>query len=187
MELLNYLQSRIQVPQNIDLVKVIKTEEFAKNHLLHRENTICQKMFFLEKGLARIFYYKAGKEITFSFVSENSFTTLADSFFTQIPTRYNIELLEPCIVSSVTYEDLMNLYKQSHVMESFGRIITTEFLISYSERLNSLQFQTAEERYHIMQVRYSTILSRISIGDIASYLGMTRETLRRLRAKKNTS
>ena len=79
----------------------------------------------------------------------------------------------------------MTLFKESHAIERFGRMITTEFLKAYAERLTAIQFQTAAERYMALQARHPNILSRVSLGHIASYLGITQETLSRLRAKKN--
>jgi len=149
--------------------------------MLHHEGSVCRNLFFIETGLARIFYYKDGKDITFSFVPENTFTTSADSFFEQKASRYNIETLEPCVVSAIKYEDLMSLFDQSHEIERFGRKIITEFLKSFSDRLISVQFETAAERYQTLQARYPNILSRVALGHIASYLGITQETLSRLR------
>ncbi len=185
MELIEYIQSYVQIsPETeIKLRDAIVTEEFPKNYLLHREGAVCRKLFFIQKGIARIFYFKDGKDITFSFAPEGTFTTLVDSFFEQKPSRYSIELLEPGIISSIQHDALMELFKQSHQIERFGRMITTEFLKSFSDRLTSIQFQTAAERYQALQLRHPTILSRIALGHIASYLGMTQETLSRLRAK----
>jgi CRP-like cAMP-binding protein len=186
MQLINYIQSRVNVPADVELAKAITTEDFPKNYLLHREDTVCRKLFFIEKGMARIFYHKDGKDITFTFAPENTFTTLVDSFFEQKPSRYNLELLEAGTVSVINYDDLMNLFKKTHEIEAFGRIITTEFLKSFSDRLNSILFQTAAERYETLQTRYPAILTRVSLGHVASYLGITQETLSRLRAKKTS-
>jgi len=185
MELIDFIKSHVQVPAEVGLEKAIAKEGFAKGHLLHKEGNVCRKLFFIQTGLARIFYYKDGKDITTSFVTENTFTTAVDSFFEQKPSKYNIELLEPSTVSNIGYDDLMRLFKESHAIERFGRMITTEFLKAYAERLTAIQFQTAAERYAAMQARHPNILSRVALGHIASYLGITQETLSRLRAKKS--
>ena len=185
MELIDFIKSHVQAPAEVGLEKAIAKEDFAKGHLLHKEGNVCRKLFFIQTGLARIFYYKDGKDITTSFVTENTFTTAVDSFFEQKPSRYNIELLEPSTVSSIGYDDLMRLFKESHAIERFGRMITTEFLKAYAERLTAIQFQTAAERYTALQTRHPSILSRVALGHIASYLGITQETLSRLRAKKS--
>jgi CRP-like cAMP-binding protein len=184
MELIDYIQSYIKVPPSIDLAAVITKVTLPKNYILHQEDIICRKLYFVQEGLARIFYHKKGKDITYSFVPENTFTTLVDSFFEQKPSRYNIELLEPSVVSYIKYDDLTSLFKQSHEIEHFGRIITTEFLKSHSERLSAIQFQTAAERYETLQVRHPSVLLRANLGHIASYLGITQETLSRLRGRK---
>ena len=184
MELIDFIKSHVQVSSEIALEKVITKEDFPKGYLLHREGNVCRKLFFIQTGLARIFYYKDGKDITTSFVAENTFTTAVDSFFEQKPSRYNIELLEAGTVSWIGYDDLMQLFKESHAIERFGRMITTEFLKAYAERLTAIQFQTATERYQALQARHPNILSRVALGHIASYLGITQETLSRLRGKK---
>ena len=185
MELIDFIKSHVQVPTEIGLEKAITKADFPKGYLLHKEGNVCRKLFFIQTGLARIFYYKEGKDITTSFVAENTFTTAVDSFFEQKPSRYNIELLEPGTVSWIGYEDLMRLFKECHAIERFGRMITTEFLKAYAERLTAIQFQTATERYQALQARHPNILSRVALGHIASYLGITQETLSRLRGKKN--
>ena len=184
MELIDFIKSHVQVSSEIALEKVITKEDFPNGYLLHREGNVCRKLFFIQTGLARIFYYKDGKDITTSFVAENTFTTAVDSFFEQKPSRYNIELLEAGTVSWIGYDDLMQLFKESHAIERFGRMITTEFLKAYAERLTAIQFQTATERYQTLQARHPNILSRVALGHIASYLGITQETLSRLRGKK---
>lgn len=186
MQLIDYIQSQVKVPPSIHLADAISTEMYPKNHLLHRENTVCRKLYFVEEGLLRIFYHSEGKDITYAFVTENTFTTLVDSFFEQKPSRYNIEVLEPSVISAISYVDLMNLFSDSHEIERFGRIITTEFLKAHSDRLASIQFQSANERYQTLQIRHPTVLNRVALGHIASYLGITQETLSRLRARKDS-
>jgi CRP-like cAMP-binding protein len=184
MELIDFIKSYVQVAPEVGLEKAITREELPKNYLLHKEGTVCRKLFFIQNGLARIFYFKDGKDITTSFVNQNTFTTAVDSFFEQKPSRYNIELLEASTVSSIKYDDLMALFKESHAIERFGRMITTEFLKSFAERLTAIQFQTAAERYQALQARYPDLLTRVALGHIASYLGITQETLSRLRGRK---
>jgi CRP-like cAMP-binding protein len=184
LKLSDYIQSHVDVPDSLDLSEYIETYQYPKNHQLQKAGEVCRKLYFIEEGLVRVFYYKNNKDITYSFISEDTFTTLVDSFFEQKPSRYNMETLEASTVSYIKYDDLMELFNHHHSIEHFGRMITTGFLKFYSDRLTSVQFYSAEERYQALQIRHPNIISRVALGHIASYLGITQETLSRLRAKK---
>lgn len=158
---------------------------FNKAEHITREGKISKEMFFIEKGLARIYYYnESGKDITYSFFSEGMMLTVAESFFSQLPARYNIETLEDCEMRKITYIDferLLNSYPETEKIKSQGLL---EFLLKATDRIVTLQFLSAQERYDLLMKNYPSIIQRASLGHIASYLGITQETLSRIRAKK---
>ena len=73
------------------------------------------------------------------------------------------------------------LLAKYHKMEKFVRLLSIEMLTSVAQKLNAIQFQTARERYDYMISEFPDISHRIPLGHIASYLGMTQETLSRIR------
>jgi CRP/FNR family transcriptional regulator, anaerobic regulatory protein len=135
--------------------------------------------------LVRWFYYnEEGKDITDSFGGENSFITAFDSFFQRKPSRYGIELLEDSTIYSMTYNDLEDSFAKFRELEKVSRLILIQILEQSLDKNSALQFHNAQERYEFIIEKHPDLLQRVSLGHIASYLGITQETLSRIRAKK---
>lgn len=154
-----------------------------KSHVLVPVGGICKSVFYLEKGLTRTFYLKDGKEVTERFCAENSFTCSMAGYLTNTPDGRQIELLEPSIVWTMPYETLEKLYDEHHEIERLGRHIITNDVIELQNRLSGLQFKTAEERYLNLINSTPSLFQRVPLGIISSYLGITQETLSRIRSK----
>lgn len=184
MNLTDTLKHIVPFPQEElhDIVSHFKKESVGKNQTLVREGQVCTKLYFIEQGAGRSFYLKEdGKEITQWFFTEGKFMSSIESFFQQIPSIYYLEMLEDSVVYSITRENLDRLFEKYPNMEKFGRLLSTEMLTRVVNKLNALQFQTAKERYEYMLTEFPDISTRVPLGYIASYLGMTQETLSRIR------
>ena len=170
-----------------DILKHFKKEAVPKNQILVRQGEVSKTLYFIESGLGRSYYLnQAGKEITQWFFGSGKFMGSADSFFQQCPSLYFIEVLEDTVIYSITKEKLDELFDTYPKMEKLGRLVTTEMLTKVVNKLNAIQFQTAKERYEYMLAEFPDIAYQVSLGHIASYLGMTQETLSRIR-KSNSS
>ena len=166
------------------ILKTIRKKHFSKKTLLHEHFNVCNYFYFIQKGIARIYYYKEAYEITEGFIMENTPITAADSFFSRKPSFYNIELLEDSEIEYIHYFDMEKLFTTCPEMERIGRLITLEYLNLIMERVKSLQFETAQTRYNKLITEQPDILLRAPLGMIASFLGITQETLSRIRSKK---
>jgi CRP-like cAMP-binding protein len=93
--------------------------------------------------------------------------------------------LEDSTLLVVAREDMMMLCDKYHDFERLGRISTTKTMLQLQQRLVSLQFETSQQRYLNLISIYPHIELRVPLGDIASYLGITQETLSRIRASRN--
>lgn len=159
------------------------SKEFLKGDHLFRQGEICRHLFYIKKGLARVYYYSdKGKEITLWFSAEDSLITAIDSFYLHKPTRDNCEALEDMVVYTITQpqlEALLNDPKGAQIVF----YITYEVTRKMADHLESIRFRTAEDRYQSLISSYPAILQRISLGHIASFLGITQETLSRIRGK----
>lgn len=168
----------------VEFFKAFKREELPKGHLLFEQGKICKHIFYIEKGFARVYYHSnSGKEITAWFSADNSFVTAIDSFYYHKPTRDYCELIEDSVVYSIKISDMEEMLEKGNgarlafylLYEITGKIV--EFIVS-------IKFQTAEERYNALMQDYPSVFQRASLGNIASYLGITQETLSRIRAGK---
>ncbi|MFZ0488655.1 MAG: Crp/Fnr family transcriptional regulator [Salegentibacter sp.] len=168
-----------------EILSHFQKEEIPKNQPLVKQGQICRKLYFVEKGIGRNFYLNSdGKEITQLFFGEGRFMTSLESFFQESASLYYVELLEDSVIYSISKEELDLLFDKYHKMERLGRLLATEMLTKVVHKINAIQFQTAMERYEYMLTEYPDIIYRVPLGMIASYLGMSQETLSRIRKKK---
>lgn len=186
--LINHIANLI--PVSIELKNRLETigeiQNFPKNHFLHKPNRICLNTYFINKGLIRIYYVKNEKEITDNFSAENEWITSIYSFLQNIPDHFHIETLEETEVMKVSLNDLETCFKDFPEMERFGRILMARYYLEQSERIISLRFNSAKERYQFFERTAKNKLSRVPLGMLASHLGMTQESLSRVRSLKNT-
>lgn len=166
-----------------DLSRLLKKTILPKNAVLIKEGIVCNHLYFLEQGCLRGFYNLDGKEVTHWFAFENDFVTSFYSFISRKPCLENIQALEDTVLWSISYEELQQLFDKHHDMERMTRIIYERSYIRLEERLVRLQFRSAKERYEQITSVFPTILNRVSLGHIASYLGISQETLSRIRSQ----
>lgn len=155
----------------------------SKNEYLLRQGSVCRHLFFLQRGALRGFYNLEGKEITHWFGFENDFVTSFHSFITGQPAIENIQLIEGSILWSISKDTLFSLFNQYHEIERMVRIVYEKYYIRLEERFVNAQFKTAAERYENLLTDTPHIIERVSLGHIASYLGISQETLSRIRSR----
>lgn len=155
----------------------------AKGEHLHSAGDICDRTFWVMKGLLRTYYLKEGKEITDGFAAERESLTSVKSFMTNKPDQYYLQAVEDSELCVLTYPDLMFMFEHFPEMERYGRIMMSIYYVKLSDRLESYQFTSAKEKYDHFCEKHKSILGRLPLGMVASYLGISQETLSRIRAK----
>jgi CRP-like cAMP-binding protein len=167
----------------IALRDMIKQNSYEKGHILLNAGRVCQKIWFIDQGAARVCYLVDGKEVTDWIGLENDFILSIPSFFTQEPSFKTIELLENSQISWITHPDLEQLYTRFHDLEHMGRMMSNYALMLMSKRMEDFLFKSSLDRYQNLLEQRPDILQRVPLKIIASYLGMTQETLSRMRGK----
>ena len=168
-----------------ELLESIKIISLDKGEVIVREGQYADKVYLIIKGAARAFYLNDGKDVSDWFAFENEFISSIISFFGKKPSPHFIETLEPSIVLELPRESIDHLSTKYHDFERLMRLVITEVMLSQQERLSSIVFHTAEQRYkHLLSI-HPNLASRVPLMHIASYLGMTLETLSRVRRPKN--
>ena len=161
----------------------LKTKQLkAKDHFLS-EGKVCQEIGFINKGCFRTYYLSDGKEINTHFAFENEFVTDYDSFLQEKPSKYFIQALENAEIVTFNLPALQNAYNQSQNWERFGRMIAEQSYKLTTQRVESFLFLDGEQRYLDLLKNQPQIFDRIQLYHIASYLGLERESLSRLRKK----
>jgi CRP-like cAMP-binding protein len=167
-----------------ELTNRVTVLNFNKGELVHDADNICTKSYFIIKGLLRTYFLKDGKEITEYFSSENEWVNSPKSILEQKTDIYYIDALEKTEVFCLKINDLGFLFENFPEMERYARLSMRTVFGHLMERIVSMRFTTAKEKYEHFCETYHGIYHRIPLGMVASYLGITQETLSRIRAGK---
>jgi CRP-like cAMP-binding protein len=161
---------------------ICTTLKLSKGDILQSIGQTCRNIYFIEQGSARIYYYKDEIDVTEYFAFENNFIARVESLFSGRPSRKGIQILEDSIIVSINAVELNKLYNTYPGVERLFRKITEAAYVETVNRLESLQFHTAEERYRDLIEQHPQIIQRIPLKYIASYLGITPVSLSRIRS-----
>ncbi len=185
MALISHLATIVSISESLEkeIRSIAKTITVPRGENIISIDKRCESLFFIEKGLLRGYYFDEDKEITNWFAAEEEFATCFYSFIVKKPSFEFVQALEDCVLTEISYASLQGLYSRFPESERIGRIITENYYIKLEERILSLQFKTAKERYQKLQNSKAHLLQRASLGQIASYLGISQETLSRIRAE----
>ena len=183
--LINCVNKSHKLSQNTQeaLYEKLSMVEIEKEAHLLNEGNVCRKLYFIENGCTRGYYHLEGKEVTHWFGFENDFVTSFRSFIDQSTGREFIQAVDDLVAWTISRDDLYALYDQFPEIERLGRIICEQYYHRLEERYVNGQFKTASQRYEELLESHNHILQRIPLGQIASYLGISQETLSRIRAK----
>lgn len=157
------------------------TKTYKSKDYYLTEGKICLEIGFINKGCFRTYYLSDGKEINTHFAFENEFVTDYDSFLQEKPSRYFIQALEDTEIVTFNLPALKNAYDQSQNWERFGRMVAEQSYKLTTRRVESFLFMDGEERYLDVLKNQPRIMERIPLYHIASYIGLERESLSRLR------
>jgi CRP-like cAMP-binding protein len=139
-------------------------------------------IYFIISGAARVYYLdKEGAETTSWFLFENEFLISVYSFFTGEPSFEYLETIEDCTLIMLNRNTLNELYLQYLEFNVIGRKLTEYYYIRNEKQANDLRMLTAKQRYQALLTSNPKLINRVSLGYIASYLGITQETLSRIR------
>ncbi len=175
--------SRLSSEAESAIARCFNPVTLSRNEYLLAEGRICRHLYFVEKGALRGYYNLDDKEITHWFAFENDFVTSFHSFTTGQPSVENIQLLEGCVLWAISKDNLTTLLGQFHEIERLVRIAYEKYYIRLEERFVNAQFKTAAERYEQLLSGTPHILERVPLGQVASYLGISQETLSRIRGR----
>ncbi|NQX43367.1 cAMP-binding domain of CRP or a regulatory subunit of cAMP-dependent protein kinases [Pedobacter steynii] len=167
------------------LMECARIEVFERNAILVKEHQYSKSLMFMVKGALRAYYLKDGKDISDWFAFENDFICEINSFFLDKPSDHYFETLEKSTILILSKDSIMKLCDQYHDIERLARYSTTKTMIGLQRRLVSLQFETALQKYNNLLAVHPGIVQRVSLGHIASFLGITLETLSRIRNPRN--
>lgn len=162
-------------------------KKLRKRQYLLQEGDVCKYTAFVEKGMLRTFTVdEKGNEHILQFSSEGWWIADLYSFLTDEPSLFNIEALEDSELLLITRPSWDILLNKVPALERYFRIIVQNNLIATQKRLMGSMSETAEEKYTKLLNSFPHCIQRVPLHMIASYLGITRETLSRIRSQMAT-
>lgn len=163
---------------------LFQPKKLRKRRFLLEEGETCSYTIFVEKGLLRSYTIdEKGNEHILQFALEGWWSGDLFSFLTGETSEYNIEALEDSELLLITKESWDQLLHEVPAFERYFRILIQNNLIATQRRLMGTFSTTAEERYQKLLKEFPDIIQRVPLHMIASYLGVTRETLSRIRSQ----
>ena len=162
----------------------IKLVHFKKGEIVLDADAVCTKSWFVVKGMLRGYFVKDGKQVSEYFSAEGEWTNSPRSFMQRRKDVYYIDAIEPTEVFALHVNDLGYLFDHFPEMERYSRLTMGALFGHFMERITSMRFTSAKERYDHFCQTYAGVHHRIPLGMVASYLGIAQETLSRIRAQK---
>jgi CRP-like cAMP-binding protein len=171
-----------------DIIKKNIKERFVqKGDIILTKGQSAPYLYFVSSGCLRTFFIdSSGKDHTLQFAVNDWWITDYTAFLVDGNAMLNIECIKDAILYEVSKENLELLYKRVPKIERFFRIKFERSLISFQKRLLSYMVQSAKERYIKFIDAYSTINKSIKNYHVASYLGITPESLSRIKKDLTT-
>lgn len=168
------------------LEQYVKKQTLPKGATLAIAGEINTRLYYIETGLARVYYADADADddTTAWLVVDGRFAVVPGSFFRQQLSNYTIQLLERSIVHSIGYDDLQQLYEASVTVNMVARNVLEEYVLQYEWRVRLLQVRSCERRYALFSRHFGKHMNRLQNKHIASFLGMTKHTLSRIRTQQ---
>jgi len=171
-----------------DIATFFKKEVITKNQMLISEGKTSKKSYFLEKGIIRCFIIDLnGDEVTTRFYSAPDFLNDYVSFFKQKPSEEYYEVLTDGIVWSINFENVQHCFHTIPEFREWGRMLLTLNYATLHQKMISFHKNTAQERYLQLYNQYPEIIEKVPLQIIASYLGITKFSLSRIRKEIENS
>ncbi|MEY4539469.1 MAG: hypothetical protein RLZZ306_1226 [Bacteroidota bacterium] len=177
-QLVSFTDEEIQDIQHLFIEKNLKKGEFWV-----KAGEYNSDILFINKGMLRSYFVKQEIEKTFDLVIENQIVTASECYASGLPSTDFIQAVEDTYLSVITKDNLDFLYSVSSKWERVGRIIFEAYAVEQEIRIRSFISETAQERYERLATEQPELMQRTPQIYLANFLGITPQSLSRLRRK----
>jgi CRP-like cAMP-binding protein len=184
--LLDYIKQYVELTalQEVVLLSKVKQRKFLKGQYVVQNGDVCKNESFVLSGCLKAFYIdNEGQEHIVMFAIENWWIADLGSFISQTPADLNVQCVENCELAQIHFNDLQQLYLDIPKLERFFRIIIQKAFVAAQKRIINNFTLPAGDRYLQFREQYPSIEQRVPQYMIASYLGITKEFLSKIRSQ----
>lgn len=189
-DLLRYTKERLQSfaptlsPETLEeLSQGWRIVHFRKGDTLLRAGTKQAEAFLIARGLVRAYYPAVEEDVTINFVGEGDFATHYSSLERPQPSRFTFDALEPTTAIAIAYPYVEELSRRQPEVERLVRLLLEYEYARLMAHTESLLLRHAEDRYRLFLKHFGHLMARISVTDLASYLGISRQSLTLIRKR----
>jgi CRP/FNR family transcriptional regulator, anaerobic regulatory protein len=165
------------------IIPRLRNNRYPKGSILLSPGQISKRLYLLDRGIVRSFYYdERGEEMTSWFAAEGEFGAGLESFLRERPSESYLQVIEDCSVWEISYSDLQYLVIHSITFCKFYLQLLEADIIGTNQHIKSIQASTPEQRYQWFLEGYKHIANRLPVKYIANFLGINKFTLSHLRS-----
>jgi CRP-like cAMP-binding protein len=160
----------------------IKVVNIKKGEYFLMAGNVSRRVGWIESGVMRYTHTNdEGEEFTKYFIKEGQFASAIESFNTQTASEFSIQALTDVQLYVFTFDDFIQMRQTMPIWGELAQKITEKSLLEKMQRIQPMVVQDAKTRYKLFMKQQPDVLQRVSLGYIANYLGMTQQSLSRLR------
>jgi CRP/FNR family transcriptional regulator, anaerobic regulatory protein len=195
LKLENYLIQTLQIDSETAhlISQYFEKSRYNSSDLLLKEGEVSNKIFFIEKGLAREYSYAdedadadADAKMTHWFIKENDWVNQTESFTFDTPAKWGIEAIAYTETQYITKENFQKILTEYPEMAFKALSLFQLYLIEYENRFFFQRIKKVEDRLEVFEKKYADILNHLPLNMVASYLNTTPSNLSKVRRKRMT-
>jgi len=162
---------------------IMHERSVGKGEVLLKEGQVCRQFYFILNGCLRSFSIEEGKEVNLTFYFEDDFACDFESFRKEEPAKFYLVAMEDTTVYFASKKEAIPVLQSQPAFSVFLFRFFQDLFFKESQHSNTFKLMTPEQRYNFLLENKAHYLQRIPLTHLASYLGMSRETLTRIRKK----
>lgn len=179
---LHYIQPSVEDLERF--LELLQEVSVAKRTFLLTPGTQVKHEYYVVKGCLKAYYLDdMGNRHVVQFAIENWWVGDFDAFYNQVPSNLHIEAIEDSLLLAINYDDLQELYQVAPIFERYFRLLITNAFVAQRKRILSTLEKNTKARYLEFRKSYPNIETRVPNYHIANYLGVSAESLSRIRRK----
>lgn len=184
IEFINFLNKTSAINEEClnELKTIIKSKKVLKGATILSTNSHSNELYFITNGIIKLCFNGDGKEFIMRFFEENILFGDIESYFKNKNSKYEIVAIEDTEYYAFSITKFEQLCLKHHCLETFFRKFMVIANLNMMERISEILEEDAKQRYINFTTKNPKLLNRISLGDLANYLGITQVSLSRIRA-----